>query len=167
MLPFPQSPSKPQSPSRLINFFIVSSSLCTLFLLGSLFLVFTSSKLGRISSLSQDAYSPPSTSLEHVVFGIASNQKAWSAKRKEYVRLWWRNQSMRGCVFLDSLPPDHQRHVHDTSLPPACISGDTARFRYTSCNVFSFTNVKFFYLHIITKTTTKYGKENKSTIFIA
>ena len=123
------SPTKSQVSSRLINLYIVASSICTLFLFISFFLVFTSSK--RSYNSSQDAYAATATSLEHVVFGIASNQQSWTAHRKEYVRLWWKQHSMRGCVFLESLPPDHQNQTNDTSLPPVCISGDTTRFRYT------------------------------------
>ncbi|KAL6140099.1 hypothetical protein ACLB2K_058400 [Fragaria x ananassa] len=122
-----QSPTKAQ-----INLSIISSSVCTLFLFISFFLVFTSSKLPYNSS--HDAYAATSTSLEHVVFGIASNQKSWMTQRKEYVRLWWKGHSMRGCVFLESLPRDHQNHTNDTSLPPVCISGDTSGFRYTYRN---------------------------------
>ncbi|KAM5580725.1 hypothetical protein ABKV19_010116 [Rosa sericea] len=123
------SPTKTQVSSRLINFYIISSSVCTLFLFVSFFLVLTSSKNSYISS--QDACATTPTSLDHVVFGIASNQKSWTRQRKEYVRLWWKHHSMRGCVFLESLPPDHHNHTNDTTLPPVCISGDTSRFRYT------------------------------------
>lgn len=77
---------------------------------------------------SQSLSSP--TSLDHIVFGIASNKKSWP-KRKDYVHLWWKPTQMRGCVFLDSLPPETHRNNNETSLPPICISEDTSRFRYT------------------------------------
>ena len=41
---------------------------------------------------------------------------------------------MRGCVFLESPPPDHEPANNDTSLPPVCVSEDTSRFRYTYRN---------------------------------
>ncbi|OVA10913.1 Protein of unknown function DUF604 [Macleaya cordata] len=67
------------------------------------------------------------TSLDHVVFGIASSFKSWP-KRKEYVRLWWKPEQMRGCVFLDkSIPAQNDNNT----LPPICISGDTSRFPYS------------------------------------
>ncbi|KAI3988237.1 hypothetical protein MKX01_012026 [Papaver californicum] len=44
----------------------------------------------------------PDTSIKHVVFGIASCFKSWE-KRKEYIRLWWKPEEMRGVVFVDKL----------------------------------------------------------------
>lgn len=42
---------------------------------------------------------------------------------------------MRGCVFLESMPPNATLVQDDpSSLPPICISEDTTRFRYTFRN---------------------------------
>lgn len=39
---------------------------------------------------------------------------------------------MRGCVFLETRPPNiTSNHDDENSLPPVCISGDTTKFRYT------------------------------------
>ncbi|KAF5746042.1 hypothetical protein HS088_TW06G00207 [Tripterygium wilfordii] len=120
--------NKTQNSSRLINLILISSSLCIIYLLTSIFLVGTSKIISRESS--QQAVHEP-TSLEHIVFGIASNNKSWS-NRKEYVKLWWKPNQMRGCVFLESMPPDlNSSASSSSSLPPVCVSGDTSRFRYT------------------------------------
>ncbi|XP_052177918.1 uncharacterized protein LOC127791833 [Diospyros lotus] len=113
------------SSSRLINLILISSSLCIVyFFLSLVFLHGSNSKF-------EDSSSPeavlPSTSIEHVVFGIASNRNSWH-KRKDYVKLWWRPDQMRGCVFLEGMAPSD----NDTGLlPPVCVSEDTSRFRYT------------------------------------
>lgn len=74
----------------------------------------------------------PPTSLEHIVFGIAGTEKSWP-KRKDYVRLWWKPQLMRGCVFLETKPPLNRTVDidYESSLPPVCISRNTSQFRYT------------------------------------
>ena len=130
---FVQSPTKNQS-SRLINFIIISSSICIIYLLVTLFLSCSSKIIDAYSSSTEDVYAP--TSLEHIVFGIASNKNSWNKRRKDYVKLWWKPRQMRGCVFLESPPLDdeHANNVTDTSLPPVCISEDTSRFRYTYRN---------------------------------
>ncbi|KAA8526478.1 hypothetical protein F0562_008319 [Nyssa sinensis] len=120
------SPKSPTS-SRPINLIVISFSVCIIYLLVSLVVVPTS-KLVRFSATLQDVPSSP-TALEHVVFGIASNKNSWP-KRKDYVRLWWRPRQMRGCVFLESMPPNSTISASD-SLPKICISDDTTHFRYT------------------------------------
>jgi hypothetical protein len=127
---FLQSPTKNQS-SRLINVIIITSSICIIYLLVTLFLSCSSKIIDAYSSSTEDVYAP--TSLEHIVFGIASNKNSWNKRRKDYVKLWWKPRQMRGCVFLESPPLDdeHANNVTDTSLPPVCISEDTSRFRYT------------------------------------
>ncbi|KAG2712267.1 hypothetical protein I3760_04G117100 [Carya illinoinensis] len=129
---FVHSPSKNQS-SRLINIIVTSCSVCLLYLLVSIFLS-GSSKIVPTYSPSGDISAP--TSLEHIVFGIASSKKSWP-KRKEYVRLWWKPLQTRGCVFIESPLPDDDKNVSrkdSTSLPPLCISQDTSKFRYTCKN---------------------------------
>ncbi|KQK00787.1 hypothetical protein BRADI_3g51770v3 [Brachypodium distachyon] len=68
------------------------------------------------------------TTLHHVVFGIAASARLWE-KRKEYIKIWWRpNAGMRGFVWLD-------RAVRGSSVPEGLpgikISSDTSRFPYT------------------------------------
>ncbi|KAI3852132.1 hypothetical protein MKW98_020131 [Papaver atlanticum] len=54
-------------------------------------------------------------------FEILRKQSICQSKSncKEYVRLWWKPEQMRGCNDSNS-----------TSLPPICVSEDTSRFRY-------------------------------------
>ncbi|KAL5573257.1 hypothetical protein UlMin_022854 [Ulmus minor] len=120
---FSQFSSKPNYSSRLTSFIIISSSVFILYFLVSIFLVRTKFVLTH-SSLA-DVSAP--TSIEHIVFGIASNKNSWP-KRKEYVKLWWKPEQMRGCIFLEE---KLDQQTNDTSLPPVCISGNTSRFRYT------------------------------------
>ena len=93
--------------------------------------LFRASEVANIPASSQGASAP--TSLEHLVFGIASNRDSW-LDRKDYAKLWWKPQKMRGCVFVESMP-DNESYYNDSSsnslLPPVCISEDTSRFRYT------------------------------------
>ncbi|XP_015881095.3 uncharacterized protein LOC107417056 [Ziziphus jujuba] len=124
---------KAQHSSRLKNLLIISSSMCMLYFLVSTFnLQYSPSKLVHTHGSSREDHVHESISLQHIVFGIASNKKSWP-KRKDYVRLWWKQPYMRGCVFLEqSLPPPEQQIAdNDTSLPPLCISGNTSDFRYT------------------------------------
>ncbi|KAJ8749249.1 hypothetical protein K2173_018728 [Erythroxylum novogranatense] len=126
-----QSPSKSQLPSRLSNLVIVVSSVCLVYLLLSLILVGSSKYIDLSSVASGEVYDP--TTLEHIVFGIASNENSWP-RRKEYVKLWWEPRQMRGCVFLESMPEDTNSYNDNSSLPPVCVSADTSRFRYTFRN---------------------------------
>ncbi|KAK3008102.1 hypothetical protein RJ639_014364 [Escallonia herrerae] len=123
-------PTKIQTSPRLMNLILVSSTVCITYLLVSLVLL-PNTKLLNFSASLQDISSR--TSLEHVVFGIASNQKSWEA-RKDYVKLWWRPDKMRGCVFLENTTADPSSNTGSNSLPPVCISEDTSRFRYTYRN---------------------------------
>ncbi|XP_075478738.1 uncharacterized protein LOC142519580 [Primulina tabacum] len=63
------------------------------------------------------------TRLEHVVFGIGASSKLWD-RRKEYIKIWWRPDEMRGFAWLDQ-PVDH-----DESLPQVKISSNTSEFPY-------------------------------------
>lgn len=66
------------------------------------------------------------TNLSHVVFGIAASAKLWN-HRKNYIKLWWRSDEMRGIVWLDE-PVETADDDH--LLPPARISSDTSEFAY-------------------------------------
>ncbi|XP_027348220.1 uncharacterized protein LOC113859713 [Abrus precatorius] len=120
---------KPTKAKSLVNFILVSSSFCALYVVVSVLLL-GPAKLVHMNKGSQDVST--ATTLDHLVFGIASSKGSWP-KRKEYVKLWWNNnKTMKGCVFVDSIPDeDHGGNENDTSLPPLCVSEDTSRFRYT------------------------------------
>lgn len=63
------------------------------------------------------------TGLSHIVFGIAASAKLWD-RRKEYIKLWWKPQLMRGVVWLDRpVKNDTDRHL----LPKLLISSNTSR----------------------------------------
>ncbi|KAM0979169.1 hypothetical protein EV1_014969 [Malus domestica] len=66
--------------------------------------------------------------LNDIVFGIAGSAQLWK-QRKEYVRLWWRPNDMRGHVWLEEKLPVNDV---DRSLPPIMVSEDISRFRYTN-----------------------------------
>ncbi|XP_042483178.1 uncharacterized protein LOC122063543 isoform X2 [Macadamia integrifolia] len=118
---WPQN-SKATFPShRLKLLLLVSCSLSVFFFVASL------SILGNTFTTSPPISTP--TSLDHFVFGISSSAKSWP-QRKDYVRLWWKPNQMRGCVFLDAIPSE-KADSNDELLPPICISEDTSRFRYT------------------------------------
>ncbi|KAL8474384.1 hypothetical protein ACS0TY_031014 [Phlomoides rotata] len=120
-------PFKSQSCNRFTLLMIISCLSWSAYLMASSFVVWSTNATHFSSSLASSS----STSLEHVVFGIASNEKSWPI-RKDSVRLWWRPQETRGCVFLESKPPNETSD--SSSLPPVCISEDTYRFRYTFRN---------------------------------
>ncbi|CAI9094134.1 OLC1v1029823C2 [Oldenlandia corymbosa var. corymbosa] len=67
------------------------------------------------------------TGLQHIVFGIAASAKLWD-KRKNYIKLWWKEDTMRGIVWLDN----RVKTASDDSLPELRISGDTSKFRYSN-----------------------------------
>ncbi|XP_015891208.3 uncharacterized protein LOC107425706 [Ziziphus jujuba] len=67
-------------------------------------------------------------SLRHIIFGIGGSSQLWR-RRKEYVRLWWRPNEMRGHIWLDEPVPSEDG---DGSLPPVMVSEDISRFRYTN-----------------------------------
>ncbi|XP_038902226.1 uncharacterized protein LOC120088853 [Benincasa hispida] len=117
----PHSPIKPQSSSKLTTFFLISSSLCIGYFFSSVFLL-------RTFHPSSNQISSP-LSLHQIVFGIASNKDSWP-KRKDYVKIWWKPNLMRGCVFVDDIPQNDDASS-SSSLPAVCVSADTSRFRYT------------------------------------
>ncbi|KAK9103704.1 hypothetical protein Sjap_020958 [Stephania japonica] len=67
------------------------------------------------------------TGLQHIVFGIAASAKLW-ADRKNYIKLWYNPEQMRGVVWLDK--QIKQSPSDKSSLPPIKISADTSRFSY-------------------------------------
>ncbi|XVE77180.1 hypothetical protein DITRI_Ditri13aG0041100 [Diplodiscus trichospermus] len=69
---------------------------------------------------------PENTTLHHIVFGIAASARLWD-HRKQYIKLWWKPQQMRGVVWLDKAV---KNGADDHLLPPKEISGDTSMFNY-------------------------------------
>ncbi|XP_042517568.1 uncharacterized protein LOC122091618 [Macadamia integrifolia] len=63
--------------------------------------------------------------LQDIVFGIAASARLWE-QRKNYIKLWWRPDEMRGIVWLDK----SVKTQRDEALPPLKISGDTSQFAY-------------------------------------
>ncbi|XP_042483175.1 uncharacterized protein LOC122063542 isoform X2 [Macadamia integrifolia] len=122
---------------RFKTFLLLLSSLCIFYLL-----VDYRNRICMPPVLIRDTPQHPSssqspTSINHLVFGIASSSNSWQ-KRQEYVRLWWKPQSMRGFVFLDRIPQkadnassDLNSKLDSNSLPILLVSGDTSRFPYT------------------------------------
>ncbi|CAI0417176.1 unnamed protein product [Linum tenue] len=53
------------------------------------------------------------TDLQHVVFGIAASAKLWE-QRKEYIKIWYKADRMRGVVWLDD--EDHTQYYYIGSL---------------------------------------------------
>ncbi|XP_050387635.1 uncharacterized protein LOC126803941 [Argentina anserina] len=72
----------------------------------------------------------PKTNVSHIVFGIAASAKLWP-HRKNYIKLWWRPDRMRGHVWLDQPVKTDPESDHNL-LPPLKISGDTTGFKYTN-----------------------------------
>ncbi|KAG7036883.1 Glycoprotein-N-acetylgalactosamine 3-beta-galactosyltransferase 1, partial [Cucurbita argyrosperma subsp. argyrosperma] len=70
---------------------------------------------------------PNDAGLKHIVFGIAGSSNLW-AKRKEYIKLWWRPKQTRGVVWLDKKVYTRRNE----GLPDIRISSSTSRFKYTN-----------------------------------
>ncbi|CAN4094165.1 unnamed protein product [Withania somnifera] len=131
---FFQVNSKTPSCHGIKNLILISCFACTIYFLYPFILVPNSNFLDHNSVISHGQYDLSSSpiTLQNVVFGIASNSKSWS-KRKEYVKLWWKPNEMRGCVFLEKKLPSSSITTNDSSfLPPICISKDISRFPYTN-----------------------------------
>lgn len=92
--------------------------------------VFISASHGTMSNSTHQIYEDEGEelSLKHIVFGIAGSSRLWN-RRKEFVRLWWRPDIMRGHVWLEDKVDEEEG---DESLPPIMISDDISRFRYTN-----------------------------------
>ncbi|KAG7604525.1 hypothetical protein ISN45_At05g035980 [Arabidopsis thaliana x Arabidopsis arenosa] len=71
---------------------------------------------------------PPQTGFQHVVFGIAASARLWK-QRKEYIKIWYKPNQMRGYVWLEK-PVTEEDEEDEISLPPVKISGDTSKFPY-------------------------------------
>ncbi|KAE8712889.1 homeobox protein BEL1-like protein [Hibiscus syriacus] len=72
---------------------------------------------------------PRPTEIHDIVFGIAASSKLWQ-QRKEYIKIWFKPNKMRGVVWLDDrvkYSPEDKR-----TLPPVRVSSDTSNFAYTN-----------------------------------
>lgn len=65
------------------------------------------------------------TEIHHIVFGIAASAKLWN-QRKEYIKIWYQPNDMRGVVWLDNSVKSNDTD----NLPPVKISSDTSQFPY-------------------------------------
>jgi hypothetical protein len=66
--------------------------------------------------------------LHNIVFGIAGASQLWE-KRREFIKLWWRPEEMRGFVWLEK--PVELGNGGGENLPSVLVSGNTDSFRYT------------------------------------
>lgn len=64
--------------------------------------------------------------INQIVFGIAGAAELWD-RRKEFVKLWWRREEMRGFVWLEQAA----KVPAGENLPPVHVSEDTSTFTYT------------------------------------
>ena len=73
------------------------------------------------------------TEISHVVFGIAASAKLWE-QRKNYIKIWYKQDQMRGIVWLDKpLKIKNTKKTNNTEgLPPMKMSADTSRLAYTN-----------------------------------
>ncbi|MBA0794922.1 hypothetical protein Gohar_019205, partial [Gossypium harknessii] len=69
------------------------------------------------------------TKIHDVVFGIAASSKLWQ-KRKEYIKIWYKPDRMRGVVWLDNRVKYSAED--NRTLPPVRFSSDTSKFHYTN-----------------------------------
>ena len=76
---------KPIKTKPLMKFILVSSSFCAISLCVSVLLLATP-KIVEVGSSPQYVSDP--TTVDHLVFGIASSGISWP-KRKEYSKIWW------------------------------------------------------------------------------
>ncbi|GAY39162.1 hypothetical protein CUMW_042240 [Citrus unshiu] len=74
---------------------------------------------------SQELRVQRATEIHHIVFGIAASAKLWN-QRKEYIKIWYQPNNMRGVVWLD----DSVKSNETDNLPPVKISSDTSQFPY-------------------------------------
>ncbi|KAE8706346.1 Detected protein of confused Function [Hibiscus syriacus] len=72
---------------------------------------------------------PRPTEIHHVVFGIAASSKLWQ-RRKEYIKIWYKPDRMRGVVWLDNRVKYSAED--NKTLPPVRFSGDTSKFAYAN-----------------------------------
>ncbi|KAM3301648.1 hypothetical protein P3S67_016150 [Capsicum chacoense] len=70
------------------------------------------------------------TTVNHLVFSIASSSKTFS-QRKKFLRLWYKPNFTRTYVFLDHPSSENYNSPENIDLPPFLIYDDMSRFPYT------------------------------------
>nr|VDD41584.1 unnamed protein product [Brassica oleracea] len=116
---------------RMMNCILLSVLISFVYLIVSLSVSMLQPKDTINAYFSSSQNQPQSlTEIDHIVFGIGSSLNSWPARR-DYVKLWWDTQRMRGCVFVDSHLSSLENNTDSHLLPPICVSEDTSRFRYT------------------------------------
>ncbi|KHG20363.1 Beta-1,3-N-acetylglucosaminyltransferase lunatic fringe [Gossypium arboreum] len=82
-----------------------------------------------VMQMEQAPPKPKPTEIHDVVFGIAASSKLWQ-QRKEYIKIWYKPNQMRGVVWLD----DRVKYSaqDNRTLPPFRVSSDTSKFPYTN-----------------------------------
>ncbi|KAL9230658.1 hypothetical protein vseg_005981 [Gypsophila vaccaria] len=121
------SPLKTSTTSLIKLLALMFFTCILLYFLTSLTVVLTSS--GCSNFLHSSRFLSPFP-VDHIVFGIASTRTTWP-KQTQYLKLWWKPENMRGCVFVDALLTDQNNVSVHPSLPPIRVSQDTSQFRYT------------------------------------
>ncbi|XP_010457610.1 PREDICTED: uncharacterized protein LOC104739061 [Camelina sativa] len=116
--------------TRMINCILLFAFIFLVYLLISASRLQSKNSIHAYFSSSDQDQSKSLTKINHIVFGLGSSTNSWPARR-EYVKLWWDAQKMRGCVFVDHPLSSSENHTDSDLLPPICISQDTSRFRYT------------------------------------
>ncbi|XP_019095006.1 PREDICTED: uncharacterized protein LOC104763147 [Camelina sativa] len=116
--------------TRMINCILLFAFIFLVYLLISASRLQSKTSIHAYFSSSDQDQSKSLTKINHIVFGLGSSTNSWPARR-EYVKLWWDAQKMRGCVFVDHPLSSSENHTDSDLLPPICISQDTSRFRYT------------------------------------
>ncbi|KAL9680473.1 hypothetical protein QQ045_018352 [Rhodiola kirilowii] len=125
----PSHLNQSSSSSRLLTLILISTSLCTVFLTVNLLLILQLKSTTTASYSTGDVHSP--TTINHIVFGIASSMNSWPHRRHQVLR-WWKPNQTRGCIFLDQY--ESPTESNPETSPPICISSDTSNFRYTFRN---------------------------------
>ncbi|KAG8486128.1 hypothetical protein CXB51_019471 [Gossypium anomalum] len=82
-----------------------------------------------VMQMGQAPPKPKPTEIHDVVFGIAASSKLWQ-QRKEYIKIWYKPNQMRGVVWLDDRVKDSAQY--NRTLPPFRVSSDTSKFPYTN-----------------------------------
>ncbi|KAM7276972.1 hypothetical protein ACFE04_018838 [Oxalis oulophora] len=80
-------------------------------------------------SLREPTHQQQTTNLNHIVFGIAASSKLWHC-RKNYIKLWYKPNQMRGVVWLDNAVKTNGEE--SLLLPQIKISNDTSSFPYSN-----------------------------------
>lgn len=118
---------------------VLSGKICKSLAISGLFLLLmylylsshASNQSSALLSAVQSRWKPSSpnlnspTKISDIVFGIAGLSKTWGYKRW-YVESWWRPNTTRGYLFLDTAPTRH--FPWPRSSPPFRVSEDISKY---------------------------------------